>query len=264
MLAKTDQRRAWVAVHLMTSPTALTALEQLKGFANGVSLWADEVTNQPVASLLAHRIVNDIDDSIDALLALKAHGILNSCRDLMEVAALLRDFRKSRQRLSKWLRSDDDVRRQSFGFGKVLYLYRSDPIAYVQSDPAEIMTGYTVHSRTLHPAPATSGDDELSHDAPDEVFGPQWVQSWTYEILKNAMAATQQMGEWMSEIGKDVGIALPDDAYPAENSAIDLPASANRWIKDSFPSELRAQLEAWNEQYRNRRSRLGTKPSEPS
>ena len=203
-----DQRRGWVAIHLMTSQYGAGALEELITFADGL-VWLADRAETPVKEL-ARRIRNDINDGIDGMMQTKEALVLSACRDLMEVTVLARDIRKDKQRLRKWLASDENTRRQDFGFNRELRMYSHESIPYMDNIEA-VGIEYTLHSRSLHPAPATESATELSHDTPERLSGAAWVSNFVYEISRHGLSALRQVLEWLLSDFRDT---WPDEDDP--------------------------------------------------
>ncbi|WP_154402036.1 hypothetical protein [Ornithinimicrobium cavernae] len=137
--------------------------------------WLSGLSKDPALGTLVARVPSDIHRGIAAASAGDYPGANDLGRDLMEVEALFREFRRDPAQLDKWVASADDRKKGvEFGFGKIMERLRQAeglPHDTVLPDTWE----YAAHSSGLHPTPRGHGkawgsDDrivQLDHDLGD-------------------------------------------------------------------------------------------------
>lgn len=103
-------------------------------------------------AFLVDRAVDDIDLGFESLLAGR-HGLVgDAMRDVMEIEMLLRDFAGDKDRLERWLKSDDRTRRREYAPAVVRRRVAEDLYPGKALDLPEARE-YSAHSVALHPTP---------------------------------------------------------------------------------------------------------------
>jgi len=263
VLQREDRTRATMMFHLMSrAHLPLQALEELTSFIDSLVEWADTSKLSPQRQF-ANRIRTDMQSGIDAMLRLHMAEVLDPCRDLMEVTVLLSDFWHEPQRLAKWLRSSEDVRRREYGFGKLLHKAPEEHLVGLGSDRDKVMSEYTAHSRTLHPAPPTIVEYELARTPVELEEGQDpalWLMFTANEIARHTQFAAIQLFAWLCETASDFE---PEDfPLPETDGPLDQLSRANHALTDG--TEAEKAIARYSDLYRPTRRGAKAVPSDRS
>jgi hypothetical protein len=257
-LSLTAEFRALVLQKLAEEdPLALDALDSLERDVATLEDASAALGDHNI-QLLMRRIRMDLRDAFDGLLEGHHARILEPSRDLMEVAVLIRDFRREPQRYEKWLTIKEEDRPREFSFGRLLHKYPDEAI-YPGADPGALFTEYTMHSRTLHPAAPLTFPIELSRadDIPADLAVP-WSAPSVAEILLHGIAALIEAIQWLVKLNSEFNTEL-------EVTSIGENGPAQLWLENYFewqqrekPEELAALIDEGHGRYAPRR-----KPRQP-
>ena len=259
-LERQDQQRAtalfWIAGPMMAP--AMPALESLLLDAERMVTLAEELGETPQLEL-AQRVYNDVLDAIDGMLLARDARVLESCRDLMELTVLFRDFEKQPARFVKWQKVPEGERMRAFGFEKLLRKYPDEPVPYLGPDLDALSIEYTLHSRTLHPAMYLGPRQNLSRSIPeDQLDAVLFYSGMVTEIVRHGTAAVAVLLVFLltTQDGSD-----PDREYDIEFDYWEDDNAGDAWmawwreVQPVPPPEFEEEMRAVNEQLRRRRPR---------
>tara|TARA_R110002051_G_scaffold325547_1_gene428782 strand:- start:48491 stop:49369 length:879 start_codon:yes stop_codon:yes gene_type:complete len=197
-LRRDDQVRGSVMLHMVTHvPLCLQALEEIRTLAELLVTWADE-TREQLPMDISRRVKSDLEVGFDGLLVKKFAAVMDVCRDLMELHALIHDFNIEPQRATKWLNSDDNRRGRDFAYGRLL-AKNGASMGLDEQRVISMRTEYAIHSRTLHPAPEKFSRTELSREAEFDADLGSWVHSSGTELIRHLHLTTGQLFQWLLE-----------------------------------------------------------------
>ena len=158
------------------------AFGEIVGHAEELSIHFERSAELTELAFLIDRFGADVEVAVEALLAGR-HGVLaNTMRDVMEMELLMRDFALERNRIQKWLASDDKVRMGYFSPGQVRRRLASALYPGKRVDLPDAQE-YAFHSKSLHATPGSPQDWDnvlaMQSDAGALLF-------YSYEIIEHA------------------------------------------------------------------------------
>lgn len=222
-LSEGEQRRLSVIFHVLTSPYVVPALNDAARWLDAIQQWSAE-SDTPPYSQLARRVGNDYRDGLEGMLTHRLPLVLDACRDLMEVTVLVRDFRREPQRLTKWMKTQEDERPRDFGFTKLAKKHSASEEGnrFMTADLDDFVEEYAAHSRTLHPAMWLTDETELTRESQAPRDHYLWAASMTYEIVKHTMAANLQLVLWLADRETPADPRTDDRDFDLPGDGIDL------------------------------------------
>jgi hypothetical protein len=244
MLRTEDDRRMLHLFELnMHMRGLLDAFEELVVLTQDLAGWGDAIAEEPYTSI-AVRVHSDVQDAINGVLTGKSAAIMDACRDLMELAALLRDFREEPQRIAKWVKSDESNRGRDFGFSHLMRK-SGKPLEFMGTNVSANLAEYTYHSRNLHPAMWKGNSSELDRSAelPQDAHRPFWLASFGSETVKHGLAAAFQLLLWFAKQKSD---QEPEDfVFPPPNDAMRSWLDTHyQWMEDNVDRKQYKEFEA--------------------